>query len=358
MKLMRRKHKFVLPLALFLLISLYLIFASSNDDLTVTHSHDDIKESYNNFDLSNDLIVFLHFQKTGGSDWDRHLVHNLMHYDDKTNDWQNMCKLAPNKTKSNESLHKRKYKYKKYYCPRGSDKDFNRNDFVNNWYFSRQTFGWFCGLHADYATLKICLNEIKRQNSFLGQVFFTTIIREPVRRYLSEWNHIKRGGHAWNRSKNICNQEIFVDRCLRPNQRIEEISLEQFISCRNNIANNRQTRMLADYGETDACNLFENENKKDLVSNAKNVLRNLSFFALNEYQKESQELFEKIFKNKFRFKFKRDQSINETALTLINDLSRPVFEKIINLNELDIELYEFAKNLFFKRLDFYRKNSL
>jgi hypothetical protein len=37
-----------------------------------------------------------------------------------------------------------------------------------------------------------------------------TILREPVRRYISEWNHLKRGGHAWNRSLNFCNKENFL----------------------------------------------------------------------------------------------------------------------------------------------------
>ena len=137
-----------------------------------------------------------------------------MIYDYEKYTWRNSCKTSPNTSQFFESFKKRS-KYKKYFCPRGDGTVFDiKNDFLNNWYFSRQTFGWFCGLHVDYTTMDVCIDEIKRRNAFLGRVFFITILRDPVRRYLSEWNHIKRGGHAWNRSLNFCNKENFVNKCV------------------------------------------------------------------------------------------------------------------------------------------------
>ena len=68
------------------------------------------------------------------------------------------------------------------------------------------------------------------------------------------------------------------------------------------MANNRQTRSLAyyDQNKTD-CNLFKLENKRELLKNAKNVLNQMSFFAITEYEELSQLLFEKTFENSFKF---------------------------------------------------------
>ena len=281
-----------------------------------------------------------------------------MIFENEKSNWKEACKASPNITQISESLKKRK-KYKKLFCPRAIDDEFVfdiKNDFLNNWYFSRQTFGWYCGLHVDYTTMQVCSNEIKRLNSFLGNIYYVTILREPVRRYISEWNHLKRGGHAWNRSLNFCNKENFLNKCLTRNEKIEKISLEDFISCEVNIGNNRQTRMLADYGKDLDCSLFKEEKRRKLLENAKNILNQLSFFALNEFQHESQLLFEKTFKNQFKFKFKREQSKNETASELVKNVNRSIFDRIVKLNDLGLELYEYAKKLFFKRLNLYKVN--
>jgi hypothetical protein len=83
---------------------------------------------------------------------------------------------------------------------------------------------------------------------------------------------------------NFCNKENFLNKCLTRNEKIEKISLEDFISCEDNIGNNRQTRMLADYGKDLDCSLFKEEKRRKLLENAKNILNQLSFFALNEFQ--------------------------------------------------------------------------
>jgi hypothetical protein len=141
--------------------------------------------------------------------------------------------------------------------------------------------------------------------------------------------------------------------CL-PHKTTEEITLQEFIGCDNNVASNRQTRMLAEYIPDGGCDLFRQENKYILLENAKKVLKKLIFFALNEYRELSQELFERTFHNNFKFSNKLDQLGNESATALIKTLNYTTIKKIKDLNDIDLKLYEYAKKLFFKRLNYYR----
>ena len=133
------------------------------------------------------------------------------------------------------------------------------------------------------------------------------------------------------------------------------LTLDDFTLCVNNIASNRQTRLLADYSDTiDGCNLFNPQNNKQLLKNAKKVLESLSFFGLTEYEELNQKLFEKTFQNRFKFDYKVDPSKPETeSYRLVKKLNSSMVEKLEKLNSLDIELYKFARSLYFKRLNFF-----
>lgn len=74
-----------------------------------------------------DVLVFLHIQKTGGTTFGRHLVKNL--------DVGQPCVCAK-KTKKCECLTRKK----------------------TLWLFSRYSTGWACGLHADWTELKTCVD--------------------------------------------------------------------------------------------------------------------------------------------------------------------------------------------------------
>ena len=90
-----------------------------------------------------------------------------------------------------------------------------------------------------------------------------------------------------------------------------------------------------------------------MLENAKEVLKKMSYFALAEYEELSQKLFEKTFKNSFKFDQKvKFQKHSSTTLTIQN-MNITLKEKLIQLNDLDIKLYNFAKKLFFDRLGFY-----
>jgi len=230
------------------------------------------------------------------------------------------------------------------------------------------TFGWAshwnCGVHSDFSKFEKCMNKIKAQFKFLKNIHCVTILRDPKIRYISEWQHMNRKFQLGNRNplfetKNTCNKEVSISDCLSLNQNVKEFPIEMFISCKNNIAENRQTRLLANYNESDkSCNLFKKENKRQLLESAKNVLMKMSYFALTEYEELSQKLFEKTFKNSFEFNFKVNPSrIQSSAFNASKILNDALNDKIYELNDLDLELYEFAKIQFFKRLKFYRIES-
>ncbi|KAJ3592195.1 hypothetical protein NHX12_007323, partial [Muraenolepis orangiensis] len=70
-----------------------------------------------------DVIVFLHIQKTGGTTFGRHLVRNIR--------LERPCDCAPGQ--------------KKCTCHRPGK--------AESWLFSRFSTGWSCGLHADWTEL-------------------------------------------------------------------------------------------------------------------------------------------------------------------------------------------------------------
>ena len=81
----------------------------------------------------NDVLVYLHIQKTGGASFGRHLVHNL--------EVDPPCICEENR--------------KKCHCV-------TKNNKV--WLFSRHSTGWMCGLHADWTELSDCVDQWFQNN--------------------------------------------------------------------------------------------------------------------------------------------------------------------------------------------------
>lgn len=83
-----------------------------------------------------DVIVFLHIQKTGGTTFGRHLVQNVR--------LEVPCDCRPGQ--------------KKCTCYRPNRKE--------TWLFSRFSTGWSCGLHADWTELTNCVPGVlnKKEN--------------------------------------------------------------------------------------------------------------------------------------------------------------------------------------------------
>ena len=77
------------------------------------------------------------------------------------------------------------------------------------------------------------------------------------------------------------------------------------------------------------------------------VLTAMSFFGLTEYQKISQYIFEETFNLRFAIPFEQHNST--LSMQTYDTLTDAQKKKIKDINALDIELYDFAKELMFQR---------
>ncbi|KAM9321551.1 heparan-sulfate 6-O-sulfotransferase 3 [Gastrophryne carolinensis] len=276
-----------------------------------------------------DVIVFLHIQKTGGTTFGRHLVRNIH--------LEQPCDCKPGQ--------------KKCTCHRPGRKE--------TWLFSRFSTGWSCGLHADWTELTNCVPAImekKDSQKNHRNFYYITMLRDPVSRYLSEWKHVQRGA-TWKASLHVCDGRSPTPDELPTCYLGDDwsgVTLQEFMDCSYNLANNRQVRMLADLSLVGCYNLtFMNESERNdiLLQSAKSNLKNMAFYGLTEFQRKTQYLFERTFNLKFISPFTQ---FNTTRASNV-DIDKWSRERIRNLNFLDMQLYEYAKDLFLQRFQYTRQ---
>ncbi|XP_042190677.1 heparan-sulfate 6-O-sulfotransferase 3-B [Callorhinchus milii] len=277
----------------------------------------------------NDVIVFLHIQKTGGTTFGRHLVRNIQ--------LEQPCDCQPGQ--------------KKCTCHRPGKKE--------TWLFSRFSTGWSCGLHADWTELINCVPAVmdkKEVQKSHRNFYYITMLRDPVSRYLSEWRHVQRGA-TWKASLHMCDGRTPTQDEL-PTCYIGDdwsgCTLQEFMNCPYNLANNRQVRMLADLSLVGCYNLSimtENRRNEILLHSAKNNLKDMAFFGLTEFQRKTQYLFERTFHLKFISPFTQFNSTRAASVEL-NEQTR---KRIEQLNFLDVQLYDYAKDLFLQRFQYMRQ---
>jgi hypothetical protein len=159
--------------------------------------------------------------------------------------------------------------------------------------------------------LATCVNEKIYPHVDQENFRYFTILREPVRRFLSEWQHVKRGA-TWKRKNSKKCSSSEYEKCLKKHVQKTDlswkttstwanVSLNEFVFCDYNPAFNRQTKMLANYDEITLFQCkYDKTQDAELLSSAKEVLsRSLAFFALNEFQSYSEILFENTFGHDF-----------------------------------------------------------
>ncbi|CAK9293731.1 unnamed protein product [Gordionus sp. m RMFG-2023] len=252
------------------------------------------------------------------------------------------------------------------------------------WLFARSTYSWkACGLHATWTDLNECVpmiveNKTKKEK-FTKNYLYATILREPVTRYMSEFYHVKRGG-TWKKSPHKCGGKFYsLPTCYDskgPKSDWSHANMEEFMSCPYNLAHNRQTLHLADL-ESVGCyhKIFPPELSTSdsmsaskihlaLLNSAKKNLRdNLAFFGLLEHLPETQYLIGKMLGIHFKTSFdsarenysRKNKRLTLKKLTYDYKLSNATLRKIARVNYLDIELYRFAKKLFFERIEYFKK---
>ena len=176
------------------------------------------------------------------------------------------------------------------------------------------------------------------------------MLRNPVDRYISEWQHVQRSA-TWKNSLHKCDGRLptaeELPKCYKGDNWIG-VSLDEFMNCKYNLANNRQTRMLADLTLVGCYNLSKmalEERNQVMLRSAKHNLRRLAYFGLTEHQTDSQFVFEETFKLFFDTNFEQwNDTVAERAIVIPEQ-----YDRIQQLTSLDRELYEFAKSLFFQR---------
>uniref|UniRef100_A0A8D0G3S4 Heparan-sulfate 6-O-sulfotransferase n=1 Tax=Sphenodon punctatus TaxID=8508 RepID=A0A8D0G3S4_SPHPU len=113
------------------------------------------------------------------------------------------------------------------------------------------------------------------------------------------------------------------------------------MDCPYNLANNRQVRMLADLKQRNTV----------LLDSAKENLKRMAFFGLTEFQRKTQYLFEKTFNMNFISPFTQYNSTRASSV----DIDEQTQNRIEALNFLDMELYDYAKDLFLQRYQYMRQ---
>ena len=295
-----------------------------------------------------DSLVFIHIPKTGGSEFLRHLV--TLTLDDHP-----LC-LESAPTTSTDSRRKKE----RAFCPRHLFND------KRPWLVSEKTLGWYCGLHPFYSEYKSCisaetaLSETRRKFDPMANFHYSTMLRHPVLRYISEYLHVQRG--ATFSYRHICGGKGVQDTEMPPcfpgfydHRTWDNVTLSAFLSCDSNWANNRQTYSVADL-ETVHCfdrtALSREEREQKLLQSAKDNLRRFSFFGITEYMVESSLLFEATLGLKFGMKVEQKPIGELNSAPMLNVLwNTPyTYDRIAAANHLDLQLYEYALELFASQL--------
>ncbi|XP_065915830.1 heparan-sulfate 6-O-sulfotransferase 1-A-like [Dysidea avara] len=287
-----------------------------------------------------DTIVFLHMQKTGGSYFLKKLY---------TLDVGTPCQLrSKRRLMGKEST----------FCPRPGD-----SPYKDTWIFSTLTFGWVCGLHPTWTEYNGCVPTFmdRQFGARKRRYMYITILRHPVARFASEYLHARRGATWFYKHK--CRNSVMspdkVPPCYKgyyDGESWPDLTFEKFISCPYNQGFNRQTMMLADLtliGCYRNMRSLTKSHKDTLLASAKlNLLRKFSSFAINEYLSESQILLEYQFGRKFLdlFEGKDNERMKSGDLVAYIFKNRELYDKVVELNQLDMELYKYALELFSSRL--------
>ena len=191
----------------------------------------------------------------------------------------------------------------------------------------------------------------RRRPLHLNRVFYITWLRDPVERFLSEFGHVRRGA-TWKTVRHVCNGKEYNSPKCYHGINWSDVTLQRFLNCPYNLAFNRQTRMTADINQVGCYGDETNEKQKAILRSAKKNLRNLAFVGLVEFQKESQFVFEQTFGLKFGKSF--EQKSRTFSKTMLSRLSPAVIRKIRLSNTLDVQLYDYAKEVFFQRLEYFK----
>ena len=284
----------------------------------------------------NDTLVMIHIQKTGGLIFLGRLVN-------VTRNGKYLCEKV-----------RRKGNFQLNFCPRDPLQPNGEQ-----WLISERTIGWICGVHASYTEFQSCFPNLSPKFISNRILHYGVFLRHPVLRYISEYLHVQSNA-TWL-SKHICRGKLVSLLEMPPcypscydNKPWPNLTTSSFISCESNWANNRQTMMLANLeavGCFDKKYLTKENRDRIILESAKENLKSISFFGLTEYMKESYAIFEKQFGVKFPNRSIKRNLLNSHASEMLPIFfdNTTLFNAILRVNSLDMELYKFAVDMFLER---------
>ena len=294
----------------------------------------------------NDTLVFIHIQKTAGSTFVEHL-HTLKEDGIDLREHVKDLTWWPHGKPSVKHM---------YRCPRywaHPDKDL--------WLFTETTFQipWVCGVHSSYATYNYCLPRLTSKLVNPHRNFqYATLLRHPVVRYISEYLHVLRGA-TWL-SDHMCAGRSVTKEEMPPcypgyyeDKEWSNATLEEFLSCESNWGNNRQVMMLANLEEVGCYNksrYAKKEREARMLASAKRNLEKFAFFGLTEFLEESGILFEKMLGLQFGKPLRQLPFSGLCSSLALKSVTKEMYEKIAQINKLDVALYNYALQLFTKKL--------
>lgn len=373
------------------------LFARGNMLLDISTFNLSLSKMYTkNWTLGSDYLVFLHIQRTGGK--------MFLYYVGSTT--QNGIPLCTNWPLSNSTQNPKQLG--RLMCPIVNASYYPSQALLNvpankpmtlkehrkwrilrrmkrlpeMWLQSEVTYQWPCGVHAFLTATKPCILKFynKRYGVRDRHFHYFTILRHPILRYLSEYLYTTYGKAKWNVVTGVgscdhtlvlgntkpqcftgyCNGTMISESTLPEcypgvYNRVSwtDVSLTDFMNCPYNWANNRQTWMLADLEQTACSNnsITKEQMETNVLKSAKKNLESIAFFGLTEFLKESAMLFEYKFNVHFRDLPQQRHLQDSRSLLKMVLLDKSLYNRIIELNKLDIQLYEYALKLFSLQLD-------
>ena len=339
-----------------------------------------------------DTMVYMHIQKTGGSEFLEHLVTaqiplecvklsndsgTLPTPDTNTQSIQ-LCRTSPTGgwKRGGDYLGNGSAVIMHHeLCPR----DWKHPE-GETWLVSEKTTAWNCGVHAFYTDFKKCLQNpsIFNRNAWMmykdrvmrlserNHFHYVVILRHPLLRYISEYLHVSRGA-CWAREDKCSGKWIWRhfnpwrSRCPENFQCRKDVvkkfltglTLEKFLRCTDSWSINRMTLSLAD-NELVTCwdkkKYSREQRDRILLESAKSNLRKFSYFGLNEFIAESGSLFEETFglilRNPIQGQSPNISKAGQFISFLVHDKDLNIYKKVVQNNLLDLELYKYALDIF------------
>ena len=102
--------------------------------------------------------------------------------------------------------------------------------------------------------------------------------------------------------------------------------------------------------------MMDDPTKRELLlESAKHTLRTMPFFSIISFVNESQYMFEQTFNLQFKVPmYSQKNRHNRFSGDILSNLPLETRSRILEVNDLDVRLYEYAKQLFLQRYEYLR----